>query len=38
MTKEQIVQLAKNSFEISWISEEEKNNYLTMIDEYVANN
>lgn len=38
MTKEQIVQLAKNSFEISWISEEEKNNYLTMIDEYVASN
>lgn len=38
MTKEQIVQLAKNSFEISWISEEEKNNYLTMIDEYIANN
>ncbi|MBO0479977.1 adenosine deaminase [Vagococcus fluvialis] len=38
MTREQIVQLAKNSFEISWISEEEKNNYLTMIDEYVANN
>jgi adenosine deaminase len=38
MTKEQIVQLAKNSFEISWISEEEKNNYLTKIEEYVANN
>ena len=37
MTKEQIVQLAKNSFEISWISEAEKNNYLGMIDEYVAN-
>ncbi|MEG0286588.1 MULTISPECIES: adenosine deaminase [Vagococcus] len=38
MTKEQIVQLAKNSFEIAWISDEEKANYLTMIDEYVTNN
>lgn len=38
MTKKQIIQLAKNSFEISWISEEEKNGYLSMIDAYVKNN
>lgn len=38
MTKEQVVQLAKNSFEISWITEEEKKQYLEMVEEYVASN
>lgn len=38
LTKEQIVQLAKNSFEISWISETEKAQYLEMINDYVQNN
>lgn len=38
MTKEQVVQLAKNSFEISWITEEEKKQYIEMIEEYVVNN
>lgn len=36
LTKEQIVQLAKNSFEIAWISDSEKVNYLKLIDSYVA--
>lgn len=36
LTKEQIVQLAKNSFEIAWISDSEKANYLKSIDNYVA--
>lgn len=35
LTIEQVVQLAKNSFEIAWISQEEKNRYLREIDEYV---
>ncbi len=38
MSKEQIIQLAKNSFDISWISEAEKETYLEMVDQYVANN
>ncbi|MFC6345771.1 adenosine deaminase [Vagococcus carniphilus] len=37
MSQEQVVQLAKNSFEVSWITEEEKNRYLEMIDTYVKN-
>ncbi|MFW7431093.1 adenosine deaminase [Vagococcus carniphilus] len=37
MSQEQVVQLAKNSFEVSWITEEEKNRYLEMIDTYVNN-
>lgn len=36
-TTEQMVQLAKNSFEISWISAEQKAAYLDQIDAYVAN-
>lgn len=36
LTKEQIVQLAKNSFESSWISKEQKSLYLKELDEYVA--
>ncbi len=37
-TKEDIIQLAKNSFEIAWISDEAKQAYIKMIDEYVAAN
>ena len=37
-SKEDIIKLAKNSFEISWISPEEKAAYIKSIDEYVANN
>ncbi|KAI9005572.1 adenosine deaminase [Hyaloraphidium curvatum] len=36
MTPGQIVELARNSFEIAWIPEEERDRYLNEIDEYVA--
>ncbi len=35
VTPEQIVKLAKNSFETSWISDAQKKMYLEQIDEYV---
>ncbi len=35
-TKEEITTLAKNSFEISWISDEQKAQYLKEIDEFVS--
>jgi len=35
-TSEDMVRIAKNSFEICWISEESKAQYLAAIDEYVA--
>jgi adenine deaminase len=38
LTREQIVTLARNSFEASWISEEKKALYLAQIDEYIAEN
>ena len=34
---EQMVRLALNSFEISWISDEEKIDFITEINEYVTN-
>lgn len=37
LTKEDIIQLAKNSFEIAWISDKEKQGYLDQIDEFVKN-
>jgi adenine deaminase len=37
LTQQQVVQLARNSFEASWISDEKKALYLTEINEYVAN-
>ncbi len=37
-TKEDIVMLAKNSFEISWISEEKKQGFIKMVDDYVLAN
>lgn len=36
LTKEDIVTLARNSFEISWISQEDKEKYLKEIDEYIG--
>ena len=33
-TKEDILQLVRNSFEISWISSEQKSNYLSALEEY----
>lgn len=38
LTKDQVVQLAKNSFETSWISKEKKALYLKELAEYVAAN
>ncbi|GAA3616668.1 adenosine deaminase [Secundilactobacillus similis DSM 23365 = JCM 2765] len=38
LTKDQVVRLAKNSFETSWISDEAKALYLAEIDDYVAAN
>lgn len=38
LNKDQIVQLAKNSFETSWISNEQKALYLKQIDDYVRVN
>lgn len=37
LAKEQVVQIAKNSFGIAWISQAEKEKYWAMIDQYVAN-
>ena len=36
LTKAQVVQLARNSFETSWISENQKRLYLAELDAYVA--
>ena len=36
MTREDVVQIAKNSFGIAWVSDEKKKEYWNMIDEYVA--
>lgn len=38
LTKEDIVTLARNSFEIAWISDERKQKYLAKIEAYVASN
>lgn len=38
LNKEELVTLVKNAFEISWISSEEKQAYIAMLDEYVSNN
>lgn len=35
LTTEQVVQLVKNSFEIAWISDEEKVEYIQLVDAYV---
>ena len=38
LTKDQVVTLARNSFEASWISPEQKALYLKELDDYVKNN
>ncbi|MFT9452551.1 adenosine deaminase [Liquorilactobacillus ghanensis] len=38
LTKEQVVTLARNSFETSWISDQQKAIYLTELEEYAKNN
>lgn len=37
LTQDQVVTLAKNSFETSWISDEQKALYLKQVDDYVKN-
>ncbi len=36
LSKEDLVQLAKNAFEIAWISDEKKKAYVKMVDDYAA--
>ncbi|MBR1757463.1 MAG: adenosine deaminase [Lachnospiraceae bacterium] len=36
LSEDDMIQIAKNSFNASWISEEAKKRYIRMIDEYVA--
>lgn len=38
LSKEQIIQLAKNSFNSSFISKEQKENYIKQIEEFAKNN
>lgn len=37
LTRDEVVRLVKNAFEISWISESEKQKYLTLVDDYAVN-
>lgn len=36
LSREDVIQIAKNSFGISWISEDKKKAYMDMIDQYAA--
>lgn len=36
LTREDVIQIAKNSFRIAWISDEKKTEYLRQVDEYAA--
>ena len=38
LSRDQVITLARNSFETSWISDEQKALYLKELDDYVANN
>lgn len=38
LQKEDIIQLAKNAFKASWLSEEEKEKFISLVDEFVSNN
>lgn len=37
LTRDEIVQLARNAFTISWLTREDKDRYLDALDEYAAN-
>ena len=37
LSVDQVVQIAKNSFNSSWISDQQKRNYVQEIDDFVAN-
>ena len=36
MTREEVLQLARNSFEIAWLGEDERRAYLARLDAYAA--
>lgn len=36
LTNEQVAQLSRNAFEVSWLSRAEKDAYLKLVDDYVA--
>lgn len=36
LTRDDVVQIAKNSFEIAWISDDQKKEYLNQIEEYIS--
>lgn len=38
LSKEDVIQIARNSFEIAWMSDEKKKDYQKMIDNYVVGN
>lgn len=38
LTRDQVVQIARNSFDASWISDEKKALYQAQIDDYISNN
>nr|WP_307991482.1 adenosine deaminase [uncultured Niameybacter sp.] len=37
LTMDDVITLAKNSFDIAWLSEEEKQKYIDQVDEFVSN-
>lgn len=37
LTQEEVIKLVKNSFDISWISDDEKDGYRQQVDAYVSN-
>jgi adenine deaminase len=36
LTRDEIIQLSRNAFTITWLAEQDKNRYLTALDNYVA--
>jgi adenosine deaminase len=36
LTRDELVQLARNAFTISWLGEDERRRYIDTLDEYAA--
>jgi adenosine deaminase len=36
LTRDEIVQLGKNAFTITWLAEQDRNRYLGLLENYVA--
>ena len=36
LTRDEIIQLSRNAFTISWLAEQDRNRYLNALDDYVA--